>query len=144
MIQYKYCSTIPIYCQILLPQSLKNQVLKLGHVLIRNVKVSQWVVVCAFFRIVIQNLTIGVVKRTLKTLARTELFIVLENYIRHKNPFQLNKTLLYSQNHLLSNFKPFLWGLKMSTLVYFCDFSTPVALSTTACFPVGFIGFGFF
>jgi hypothetical protein len=45
------------------------------------------------------------VKRTLKTLARTELFVVFENDVRHKDPFQLNKSLLYAQTDLLSSYE---------------------------------------
>jgi hypothetical protein len=54
------------------------------HVLVGYVEIGQGVVVLTFYWIVVQNLTIGIVKRTLKTLARTELFVVLENNVRHK------------------------------------------------------------
>jgi hypothetical protein len=44
------------------------------------------------------------VERAFKTLTRTVFFIVLENDVRHKSSFSLQKPLLYTQTHLLSTY----------------------------------------
>jgi hypothetical protein len=65
-------------------EGFKNHVLKLVNVLIWDIEVSQRIVVLTFFGIVVQDLTVRIVKRTFESLARTELFAVLEDNVRHK------------------------------------------------------------